>query len=111
MASEAHERWRAARCNGEAHERWRAAWHLPLKAIACCFKITVDEDEKEKEKNELIYGKERLDLKCEDEDDLRNMEVLSRDVTNMTGALLEGTFVDYLEVFPTNSEHPRCIFC
>ena len=31
--------------------------HLPLKAIACCFKITVDEDEKEKQKNELIYEK------------------------------------------------------
>ena len=48
-------------------------------------------------------------MKCEDEDDLRNMEVLSRDVTNMTGALLEGTFVDYLELMAKKHEvqgHP-----
>ena len=55
---------------------------LPLQAIYCLFELPIDENEEEKEKEDLIYGTKRLDIKVDDEDDIRNVSMLTNDHKN-----------------------------
>ena len=77
---------------------------LPLKAIYCLFDIPIDESEKEKEKEDLIYGATRLDVKVDDENDMKNLIMLTHDRKKVVGAKLDGSFEDYLELMTHKHE-------
>jgi hypothetical protein len=70
---------------------------LPTGAVGCVFQLEVDEEEKQKEKDDLIYGTKRLDVKADDKNDLKNLIMLTHDRKKVVGAKLDGSFDDYVE--------------
>ena len=73
--------------------------------MPCLFNVEVNEKEKEKERNDLVYGNKRLDLKAEDGQDLTHMEMLCREnITQIVGAKVEGCFASYLDLMEKKHE-------
>ncbi len=52
----------------------------------------------------MIYGAMRLDVKVDDENDMKNLIMLTHDRKKVVGAKLDGSFEDYLELMTHKHE-------